>query len=256
VNERFGIGATWEVARELTRPESQYRHDDLFGPEAATERGPARLGGSRRPPLTGALVGAAGGALAAYGFTRRGVMGSALRTVGTAMLASGLHEIGPALQQRERRHAVDAQKGVDIAAPVDEVFALWSEPASLGRIFGNVTEVGDLGDGRWRWQVPGPRGAPVTWTTATTVYEPGAMIGWQSEPDAPVQSSGLVRFTPLGPRTRVDVRFTHGPPAGAVGRAPAELLGPNPRRQLNDDLARMKALLEGDAGGRTSNLES
>jgi uncharacterized membrane protein len=238
-------GSDWSVGT------TQFRHDDLFGPEAAAERGPARLGRdrgrARRPPLRGALTGAAGGAIAIYGLRRRGVVGSAMRTVGSTILASGLREAAPGARQPERRRAVDAQRSVEVAASPERVYALWTDPANLPRFLGQVEQVEALGGGRWRWRVRDPRGAPIEWTTMLTRQEPASLLAWRTEPGAAVESAGLVRLQPTDKGTRVDVRVSYAPPPRVRGRAAAELLGPNPRRQLNDDLARMKALLDSGA---------
>lgn len=230
---------------------TRFRHDDLFGPEAASERGPTRLGGNRgrgrTPPLRGALTGAAGGAIALYGLRRRGVVGSAIRTVGSTILASGLREAAPGARQPERRRAVDAQRSVEVAASPERVYALWAEPANLPRFLGQVERVEDLGGGRWRWRVRDPRGAPIEWTTTLTRQEPASLLAWRTEPGAAVESAGLLRLQPTDGGTRVDVRMSYAPPPGVRGRPAAELLGPNPRRQLNDDLARMKVLLDSGA---------
>ena len=44
--------------------------------------------------------------------------------------------------------------------------------------------------------------------------------------------------------TCVHVTLSHNPVTGAAGHALASLLGNNPRRQLDQDLARMTTLLE------------
>jgi uncharacterized membrane protein len=71
-----------------------------------------------------------------------------------------------------------------------------------------------------------------------------------------LENAGVVRFRPEGEGTRVDLRFCYFPPAGGAGQAVAELLGADPRAKLNEDLGRLKALLEGvqesDSYGRKS----
>jgi uncharacterized membrane protein len=42
----------------------------------------------------------------------------------------------------------------------------------------------------------------------------------------------------------VTVRLSYSPPAGAIGHGIATLLGADPKRQMDDDLARMKAFIE------------
>ena len=44
------------------------------------------------------------------------------------------------------------------------------------------------------------------------------------------------------------VRLSYNPPAGAAGHAVAALSGPGPKRQMGEDLMRVKSLIEtGDA---------
>jgi uncharacterized membrane protein len=47
-----------------------------------------------------------------------------------------------------------------------------------------------------------------------------------------------------GGRTRVNVTLSYNPVAGAAGHAVASLLGVNPKKQLDEDLLRMKTLVE------------
>lgn len=222
----------------------RHREDDILGPDAALDRLPGDDGAGLRSRAFGSkLVGVAGGALAAYGLVRRGVVGSALRRVGTTMLASGMAAAGGG-ERVERRRAVDAQKSVEVAASPEEVYAFWSRPENLADVFGTVSEVEDLGGQRWRWLAEGTRGVPVEWTTTLSLVEPGIALGWRSDPGSPIDMSGTVRAQPSLRGSRVDVRVAYAPPAGATGRPAVELLGRNPRRQLNDDLARMKVRLE------------
>ncbi|HEY5572413.1 MAG TPA: hypothetical protein VIK64_05285, partial [Anaerolineales bacterium] len=44
--------------------------------------------------------------------------------------------------------------------------------------------------------------------------------------------------------TRVTVRMSYTPPAGAVGHAVASLFGVDPKKAMDDDLVRMKSLIE------------
>jgi len=71
-----------------------------------------------------------------------------------------------------------------------------------------------------------------------------------------LENAGVVRFRPEGEGTRVDVRLCYNPPAGGAGQAVAELLGADPRGKLNQDLGRLKALLEGANRSDTHGRES
>jgi uncharacterized membrane protein len=105
--------------------------------------------------------------------------------------------------------------------------------------------VQDLGGGRSHWVVSGPGGVPIEWDSVLTEQVPGESIAWRSRPGSMLENAGAVRFTPDGAGTRVDLRFCYNPPAGSAGQVVAELLGADPRAKLNEDLGRLKALLEG-----------
>ena len=59
-----------------------------------------------------------------------------------------------------------------------------------------------------------------------------------------LENAGIIRFAATKDGTRVDLRFCYHPPAGGAGQVVAELLGSDPRAKVNEDLGRMKALLE------------
>ena len=106
----------------------------------------------------------------------------------------------------------------------------------------------DLGGHRSRWVVSGPGGVPVQWTAVLTEREEHRLLAWRSEPGSVLENAGVVRFAREGAGTRVDFRFCYSPPAGELGEAVAELLGDDPRTQMNHDLNRVKTLLEAPNG--------
>jgi len=87
---------------------------------------------------------------------------------------------------------------------------------------------------------------------------PNEIIAWKSEPGAALRNAGCVRFDPAPDGgTRVDIHFTYNPPAGAMGHAAAGFLGADPKRMMDDDLARIKTMIETgtpphDAAARTA----
>jgi uncharacterized membrane protein len=120
----------------------------------------------------------------------------------------------------------------------------------------NVREIEDLGGGRSRWIVSGPGGVPIEWEAVLTERIPGDLIAWRSQPGSMLENAGVVRFTPERGGTRVDLRFCYYPPAGGAGRAVTELLGADPRAKMNEDLGRLKALLEGSTRSETTRSET
>ncbi len=189
----------------------------------------------------------AGGLLALYVLTRRGGVASVFKTVGTGLLVStaGRGKLGLSVgSPLDRRRAVDIQKTLYIDAPVEQVYAFWSNYENFPLFMSHVREVEDLGTGRSRWSVSGPGGVPIVWTAVLTQQAPDQVIAWRSESGSMLENAGVIRFLAAGSGTRVNLRFCYYPPAGGAGQAVAELLGSDPRAKLNEDLGRMKDLLE------------
>jgi uncharacterized membrane protein len=181
--------------------------------------------------------------VAVWGLTRRSMMGMGVRTLGAGLVMSRFHGAADApAGVRERRRTVDIQKTLRIEAPVERVYAFWRDYRNFPRFLSGIRRVDDLGAGRTRWVLDGPAGA-LEWTAAITVEAPGTLLAWRSEPGAILENAGAVRFSREGSGTRLDLRFCYNPPTEA-GAAVAELFGADPRAQLNQDLGRLKSLLE------------
>ena len=262
------LAPLWDEARRRFQPGSadsigtgilRYgaRIGDLQGLGAATLDSAS---GESSPGNPSAVVlRVAGTALALYGLLRRGALGALLRTVGTGILAGaagrqGLTAAGfPTL---DRRRAVDIQKTLYIDAPVNQVYAFWSNYENFPLFMSHVRGVEDLGDGRSHWSVSGPGGVPIAWNATLTQQTPNEVIAWRSETGSMLENAGIIRFTTSGTGTRVDLRVCYHPPAGGAGQAVAELLGSDPRAKLNEDLGRMKALLEATTRSESHGKES
>jgi uncharacterized membrane protein len=218
------------------------RIGDLEGLAGATL---GRRAGASGP--AGTAIQVLGGILAVYGLARRGAVGGILRTLGSGLLVSSAGRgslAGLALPHRDRRRAVDIQKTLHINAPLEQVYAFWSNYENFPLFMSHVREVEDLGAGRSHWRVSGPGGVPIEWSAVLTQQAPNEVIAWRSEPGSMLENAGIVRFAAVGTGTRVDLRFCYHPPVGGAGQAVAELLGSDPRVKLNEDLGRMKSLLE------------
>jgi uncharacterized membrane protein len=200
------------------------------------------------------LLRAAGGALTWFGWSRRGATAAAARAVGAGLLATS--KAGGIARQGDRRRTVDIQKTIHISAQVDQVYAFWSNYENFPLFMSHVREVEDLGQGRSHWSVSGPGGVPIEWNASLTEQTPNEVIAWRSEAGSMLENAGVIRFTADGIGTRVDLRFCYLPPAGGAGQAVAELLGSDPRAKLNEDLGRMKALLEATTRSQTHGKES
>jgi uncharacterized membrane protein len=229
-----GMGQ-WRTSRH---PRGHYgaRAGDIGGLEA-TNLEPTSARGRLGPAV------ALGLALAVWGLTRRGLLGLGVRAAGAGLVMSRLKETpGAPSIAVERRRTVDIQKTVRIEAPVDQVYAFWRDYRNFPLFLSKVRQVEDLGAGRSRWVVDGPEGT-LEWNAMITVEAPGALLAWRSEPGAVLENAGAVRFSREGTGTRLDLRLCYNPPTEA-GAAVAALFGADPRAQLNQDLGRLKSLLE------------
>lgn len=214
------------------------RMGDIDGLEAANLARRAGTGGPR-------LIRLAGGALLVYGLLRRGRAGRALRTAGLGLATAGLRRGLPAPRAgTERRRTVDIQKTLYVEAPLERVFAFWSHYDNFPLFMSNVREVQDLGGHRSRWVVGGPGGVPVEWNAVLTEREENRLLAWRSEPGSMLENAGAIRFAGEGSGTRIDFRFCYNPPAGRAGRAMTEFFGADPRVRMNEDLGRLRTLLE------------
>jgi uncharacterized membrane protein len=198
-------------------------------------------------PTTRFIAGTAGGLTAVYGAMRLNVIGAALATLGTAIFARALAniEFKRLTGIGANRRAIDFQKIINVAAPVEDVFAFWTNYQNFPRFMSNVREVQKIDDNRSHWIVAGPGGIPVEWNAEVTNYVLNQSLGWKTAAGSPVAHSGIVRFQPNPDgSTRVEVKMTYNPVAGGLGHAVASLFGADPKSEMDADLMRMKSMIE------------
>lgn len=141
--------------------------------------------------------------------------------------------------------AIDVQKTLTIQAPVDTVFQFWDHYENFPRIMSHIKEVRKLDAARSHWTAEGPMGAPVSWEAVITQRVPNRVLAWQSVPGSLVDNAGYVRFT--GHRdgsTLVEIKLVYRPPAGELGHHIASWFGDDPKHAMDEDLQRVKTLLE------------
>jgi uncharacterized membrane protein len=219
---------------------------------------PALQGGSERTgarfeffqerwaPSARLLAAAAGTALVGWGIRRNDGLGWALGLGGAAMLArTGTNQPLARLAGGDRAGGIRLQQAVTVGAPVGRVFEFWSHPENFPSFMRDVRAVSRLGEGRSHWVVEAPGGTTVEWDAETTQIEPERLIAWRTVPGSTIEHSGEVRFEPSGAHaTRVRVHLRYDPPAGGAGDVVATVLGANPRRRLDEDLASMRQTIE------------
>ena len=200
-------------------------------------------------PLVRVTAVAGGAAAALYGLmVRRGVTGRALAMAGAALAARGVANLPVArmLDHALGRAPIELRKSIYLHVPPDRVFALWSRLESFPRFLQHVREihVNPREPARSRWEVDGPAGFPIHFETVTTRVVPDREVSWTTLPDQPIEHTGSVRFVPDGGGTRLEIFLSYRPPGGALGHAVAHVLGWDPKARIDDDMIRMKALLE------------
>jgi len=186
------------------------------------------------------------------GFATGGASGLGFGLIGAALVGRsvGNRPIGRLLS---RRNTITIRKSIEIARPVEDVWAYLTAFDQYPRFMSHVAEVQRLDGLRYHWKVEGPLGARYEWDGIVTKRIPHELLAWRSTRGAAVGNTGRVRFESISPGvTRIDVFLQYSPPGGVVGHAFASLFGADPKHALDDDLMRLQSLLE---HGRTTGHE-
>jgi uncharacterized membrane protein len=199
-------------------------------------------------PTTRLMVGAAGCGLVGYGVVRRDWPGVLFSAAGSLIFARALTnmETGRLVGVGAGRRAVEFQKTIYIDAPVDVVFAFWRNIEDFPRFMTNVREVRRTNvEGQSHWTISGPGGIPIEFDAVVTQFIPNQVLAWKTVEGATVGHAGIVRFEPAGERgTRLQIRMSYNPPAGVIGHSVAWLAGATAKTKMDEDLVRMKTLVE------------
>jgi uncharacterized membrane protein/gas vesicle protein len=192
--------------------------------------------------------GALGLGLIGYGLANRRWWALGLGLFGATLLT---RSFAPRRTSRiEGRRAIDVQKSIYINRPVEQVFGFFRQFENFPKFMTHVREIQQVADNRWRWRVYGPAHLPVEWEAEAVEFVPNELIAWQSISGSMVKTSGFVRFMrDERGGTRLNVHLHYAPIAGALGHTFARLFGADPKRQMDDDLLRLKSLLETGKSG-------
>lgn len=139
------------------------------------------------------------------------------------------------------------EKIIEINAPIERVFDLFSDFESFPRWMSHIKEVRYTGRRYTRWTAEAPLGSSVEWEAETVAFEPDRRIAWRSV-RGDVETEGEVDFeeTARG-TTLLRVLLGYDPPAGRIGALVARLFGTNPEEQLEEDLLRFAEVAEARA---------
>jgi uncharacterized membrane protein len=197
-------------------------------------------------PATRLLSSVGGSLLTLYGLKRKGLAGPVLSTAGLLLTARGMTNLDTSslLGLGTGSNGIRVQKTVNISAPIDEVYRFWHNFENFPLFMDHVKEI-SVENGLSNWKVAGPAGSSMEFQSHITRDIPNESIAWETIPDSQIHHTGVVRFEEnWDGGTRITVQMTYMPPAGIVGHKVAELFGVDPRQAMQDDLMRLKALLE------------
>jgi uncharacterized membrane protein len=203
-----------------------------------------------------------GGVLTVVGVRKRSPGGIALAIAGGVLMRRGITGRCPLYEAMGVRTAPKEQgaeitgvpcefgarvdKAITIGAPRHEVYRFWRDLSNVSRFMTSVESVRDLGENRSHWVVSGPAGRRLQWDAVIDDEVENELIGWRSLPGADVDLVGSVRFkdAPGGRGTEVRVELQYNPPAGPMGALAAVLWGKEPGPQIEEDLRRLRQILE------------
>jgi uncharacterized membrane protein len=202
----------------------------------------------------------AGSALAAYGLRMRSIPGIVLAALGGSLVWRGAtghcmvyEAMGITSVAEDGRqvsvpygHGVRVEKAVTINAPVENVYAFWRNFENLPRFMHNLEKVEVYDTKRSHWWAKGPAGTTVDWEAEIINEIPHELIGWRSIEGSKIDNAGSVHFSRLsdGRGTELKVVLRYDPPAGVLGAAVSKILGEDPAANVQEDLRRLKMLIE------------
>jgi uncharacterized membrane protein len=234
------------VDDRLERHESAKRIPSLQG--GVPRPGPARWEFSQQSwsPSARALAATGAAVLGGVGLALRrpwsplAIAASAARALRSVVNRELVQLVGPG------KRSVRVEKTTRIEAAVERVFAFWRDVRNFPNVMTHVHRVSGEANGITHWEVGVSGAGPhVEWSSRCTEVVENQRIAWATLPGSAFAHAGVVRFEDTGDgATRVHILLDYEPPGGAVGDGVARLLQFDPKSQLDDDLLRVKCLLE------------
>jgi uncharacterized membrane protein len=201
-----------------------------------------------------------GSALAAYGLKMRSIPGIVVAAVGGALVHRGatghclVYEsmgLSTAEEQGDNvsvpyGRGVRVEKAVTINSSPEVLYAFWRRFENLPLFMHNLEAVQVHDEKRSHWVAKGPAHSKVEWDAEIINEIPNELIGWRSIEGSQVDNAGSVHFTPAsgGRGTEVKVVLRYDPPAGVMGARISKILGEDPALNVQEDLRRLKRLIE------------
>ena len=206
-----------------------------------------------------AVCAVAGGALAIYGFRNRKLSGLLLTVAGAALMHRGVtghcntydllgittnNSNDSTAESAPVAKDIHVEKSITIAKSPEELYQFWRDFENLPRFMSHLESVMCVSTNRSHWIAKGPAGTRVEWDAEVYNEKSNELIAWRSL-DGEVTNAGSVRFEPADDGgTLVKVVLNYNTPGGKLSAFVAKLLGGEPGQMIEDDLRRLKQILE------------
>jgi uncharacterized membrane protein len=155
-------------------------------------------------------------------------------------------------------HGIKVEQSIIINRSPEELYQFWRRFENLARFMNHLESVTTTGGNRSHWVAKAPAGSKIEWDAEIYNEKENELIAWRSLEGSQVDNAGSVHFTPAagGGGTEVRVVLKYDPPGGAIGAAVAKLFGEEPSQQIEEDLRRLKQLMEIGAVSKTEGQSS
>ncbi len=223
-----------------------------------------------------------GGTFLAYtGAKRKDVLGAGLALLGANLIRRGVTgycytyqylgvRTAPVGQGRNisipYEMGVKVERSITVNKPREVLFQAWRDFENLPKFMKHVKAVRASGENTSHWVVSAPGGRTVEWDAEIINLIPNELIAWRSLEGSAVQTAGSVHFSDAtgGRGTQIRISLQYNPPGGIVGAFVAKFFGEEPTRQIAEDLARFKSMMEsgqvptneGQTSGRAAEAEA
>ncbi|GAA2596154.1 hypothetical protein GCM10010399_28420 [Dactylosporangium fulvum] len=133
-----------------------------------------------------------------------------------------------------------------IRQPVSRVYGHWRHLENLSTFMTYIDRIRPTGERTSHWTAITPFGHRLEWDAELTDVVPDRQLGWRSVGEAELPNCGRVRFDPApdGVSTEVRALMVFVIPGTELGGMISRYFGDTPNELLDDDLHRLKQILE------------
>lgn len=136
---------------------------------------------------------------------------------------------------------------ITMMVPAETVYAYWRDLKNLPSFMKHLSSIEVTGaeTSHWKWSVLKGQ-AEIEWDSEIIRDVHGSLIAWRSKEGSTVAHTGEVSFRelPYNRGTEVRVLVNYHPPGGSVTDFLEKILGESPQSELQDDLRRLRSLME------------